>query len=397
MQVMKNLNWKLMYNNITSKDKKVLINFIKSSDRFTNGPRVRQFEKNWSKWLGIKYSTFVNSGASANLLSLNLLKEINKNNLTKNEIIVPAFTWNSDIVSILNAGYKPVFVDISLKNLALDENLVKEKINKRTLAIFLTHAMGFSGISKNFLKYIKKKKIFLIEDVCESHGAKLENKKVGTLGDISNFSFYYAHHMTTIEGGMICTDSKKMDTMIKMKRGHGLLRDSQNIQLINKTKKKYKDLNSDFIFYTQGFNLRNNELSAVIGNEQLKRLNKNIRERNLNHKLFLKYLRKDIFFTNFNLEGSSNYALHLILKKKNKKLFKKIISLLDSKSVEYRIGSAGGGNQLRQPYLKSLKYKIQNINLKNTEHMHFYSLYVGNYPGLKKEKIINLCKLLDQL
>jgi CDP-6-deoxy-D-xylo-4-hexulose-3-dehydrase len=395
---MKNFYWKLMHNNILPKDKKALITFIKSSDNFTNGPKVKQFEKNWSKWLGVRYSTFVNSGASANFLSLNILKELNKNKVKKkNEIIVPAFTWNSDVVSILNAGYKPIFVDISLKNLALDENLVKKTINKRTLAIFLTHAMGFSGISENLLKYIKSKKIFLIEDVCESHGAKLKDKKVGTLGDISNFSFYYAHHMTTIEGGMISTNSKHIDTIAKMKRGHGLLRESQNIQLINKTKKKNKDLNSDFIFYTEGFNLRSNELSAVIGIEQLKRLNRNIKERNSNHSLFLKYLRKDIFFTDFHLEGSSNYALHLILKEKNKELFKKLTNLLDSKSIEYRIGSAGGGNQLRQPYLKKLKYTFKNINFKNTEHMHFYSLYVGNYPGLRKEKIINLCKLLDQL
>lgn len=395
---MKNFNWKLMHNCILPKDKKALIKFIKSSNHFTNGPKVRQFERNWSRWLGIKYSTFVNSGASANLLSLNILKDLNKNKRErKNEIIVPAFTWNSDIVSILNAGFKPIFVDISLKNLALDENLVKKNINKHTLAIFLTHAMGFSGISENLLKYIKSKKIFLIEDVCESHGAKLKDKKLGTLGDISNFSFYWAHHMTTIEGGMICTNSKHLDMIAKMKRGHGLLRESKNIQLINKVKKKYKDLNSDFIFYTEGFNFRNNELSAVIGIEQLKRLNKNIKKRNSNHRLFLKYLRKDIFFTDFCLEGSSNYALHLILKKKNKKLFKKLINLLDSKSIEYRIGSAGGGNQLRQPYVKKLKYKFKNINFKNTEHMHFYSIYIGNYPNLRKEKIINLCKLLDQL
>ena len=395
---MKRYNWQLMSNNILPQDKKALISFIKSSNKFTNGPKVIQFEKKWSKWLGVKYSTFVNSGASANLLSLNILKELKKHKkMKKNEIIVPAFTWNSDIVSIINAGFKPVFVDIDIKNLALDEDLVKKKINKNTLAIFLTHAMGFVGISEEFLKIIKRKKIFLIEDVCESHGAKLKNKKVGTLGDISNFSFYYAHHMTTIEGGMISTNSKIIDTLAKMKRGHGLLRDSQNNILIKKTKKKYKDLNSDFIFYTEGFNLRNNELSAVIGLEQLKRLNRNIKERNNNHKLFLKNIRKDIFFTNFNLKGSSNYGIHLILKKKDKKLFKKILTLLDDNSIEYRIGSAGGGNQLRQPYLKSLNYKFNLKKFKNTEHMHFYSLYIGNYPGLKHEKIINLCKLINKL
>ena len=391
---MKKFSWQLMTNNILQEDKKALLNFIKSTNKFTNGIKVKEFEKKWSKWLGVKYSTFVNSGASANLISLHILKELKKN---KTEVILPAFTWNSDVVSVLNAGFKPIFVDIQLKNLALDEEQVKKKINKNTAAIFLTHAMGFPGISSNFLKFIKKRKIFLIEDVCESHGAKLNDKKLGSLGNISNFSFYYAHHMTTIEGGMVCTNSKQIDTIVKMKRGHGLLRDSQNNTLINKTKRKLKDLNSDFIFLTEGFNLRNNELSAVIGLQQLKRLDKIIKARNANHRLFINNLRKDIFFTDFDLKGSSNYAFQLILKKRNKKLFNKVLSVLNNNSIEYRVGSVGGGNQLRQPYLKSYNFKKKYKSLKNTEHMHFYGLYIGNYPHLNHKKIVNLCRLLDKI
>ena len=391
---MKKFSWQLMTNNILQEDKKALLNFIKSTNKFTNGIKVKEFEKKWSKWLGVKYSTFVNSGASANLISLHILKELKKN---KTEVILPAFTWNSDVVSVLNAGFKPIFVDIQLKNLALDEEQVKKKINKNTAAIFLTHAMGFPGISSNFLKFIKKRKIFLIEDVCESHGAKLNDKKLGSLGNISNFSFYYAHHMTTIEGGMVCTNSKQIDTIVKMKRGHGLLRDSQNNTLINKTKRKLKDLNSDFIFLTEGFNLRNNELSAVIGLQQLKRLDKIIKARNANHRLFINNLRKDIFFTDFDLKGSSNYAFQLILKKRNKRLFNKVLSVLKNNSIEYRVGSVGGGNQLRQPYLKSYNFKKKYKSLKNTEHMHFYGLYIGNYPHLNHKKIVKLCRLLDNI
>ena len=391
---MGNFNWPLMSNNITQSDKKALIKFINKTDKFTNGRNVKIFEKKWSKWLGVKYSTFVNSGASANLLSIKILKEFKKN---KNEIILPAFTWSSDVVSVINSGFKPIFVDINLKNLALDEELLKKKITKKTAAIFLTHAMGFLGISKNFLKYIKQKKIFLIEDTCESHGISLDGKKGGALGQISNFSFYYSHHMSTIEGGMICTNSKEIDDLAKMKRGHGLLRDSQNLKLINTVKAKYKDLNSDFIFFTEGFNVRNTELAAIIGIEQIKRLNQNIKARNQNHRLFLKHLRKDIFFTDFDLKGSSNYGLHLILKSKNKKLFKKVLDALKSNSIEYRIGSVGGGNQLRQPYLKKIKKKYNLKNFPNTEHMHFYSLYIGNYPSLEKKKIINLCQIMDKI
>ena len=394
MKFMHKYNWPLMSNNINESDKKALIKFIKSTDKFTQGKNVKRFEEKWSKWLGVKYSTFVNSGASANFLSLKILKELKKK---RNEVILPAFTWSSDVNAVINSGFKPVFVDISLRNLALDEELVKKNISKKTAAIFLTHAMGFLGISKSLLDYIKKRNILLIEDVCESHGIHLKGKKGGTLGEISNFSFYYAHHITTIEGGMISTNSKQIDILAKMKRGHGLLRDSQDPKLIKKTKLKYKDLNSDFIFLTEGFNFRSNELSAVIGLEQIKRLNRNIKIRNDNHKLFLKNLRKDVFMSNFNLIGSSNYGLHLIMKKKNKIMFKKVTDTLSLNSIEYRIGSAGGGNQLRQPYLKNLRNKFNFKNLQNTEHMHFYSLYIGNYPDLDKTKILKLCTILNKI
>tara|TARA_Y100000768_G_scaffold383199_1_gene364921 strand:+ start:603 stop:1778 length:1176 start_codon:yes stop_codon:yes gene_type:complete len=389
---MKNYKWPLMSNNILPNDKKVLVNFINRSNHFTNGPKVKEFEKKWSKWLGVKYSTFVNSGASANLISTHILKELNKR---KKEIILPAFTWSSDVVSVINAGFKPVFVDINFENLALNENIIKKKINKKTLAIFLTHAMGYMGLSKKLLNLIKNKKIFLIEDVCESHGAKLGKKKAGTFGLISNFSFYYGHHMTTIEGGMISTNSKEIDRLAKMKRGHGLLRDSQDENFIKKIVKKNEDLNNDFIFNTEGFNFRNTELAAVLGIEQLKRLNSSIKKRNKNHKLYLKHLRGDIFFKNFNLKGASNYGLHLILKKPNKNLFRKVLNLLNKNSIEYRLGSLG--NQIRQPYLKKFKTS-KNINvLKNTEHMHFFSVYFGNNQFLNKNKIIKLCKDLNSL
>jgi len=389
---MKNYKWQLMSNNILLKDKNNLIQFIKKTSKFTNGPKVIEFEKKWSKWLGVKYSTFVNSGASANLISINILKELNNN---KKEIILPAFTWSSDVVAVINAGFKPIFVDINFENLALNENLVRKKINKNTLAIFITHAMGFNGLTKKFVEFVKKKKIYLIEDVCESHGAKLGKKKAGTFGEISNFSFYYGHHMTTVEGGMISTNSKKIDRLAKMKRGHGLLRDSQDNNFIKENIKKRKDLNNDFIFYTEGFNLRSTELSAVIGINQLKRLNENIRIRNQNHKIFLNHLRGDIFFKDFKLKGASNYGLHLILRKKNSSLFKRILKILDRNLIEYRLGSLG--NQIRQPYLRKFKKKSYLRSLKNTEHMHFYSVYIGNHQALDKNRIIKLCNNLDKI
>ena len=132
------------------------------------------------------------------------------------------------------------FVDINLGNLSMNTDEVLKKINKKTLAVFITHAQGFNGLNSNLIKTLKKKKIHLIEDVCESHGAKFNGKKLGTYGLISNFSFYYAHHMTTIEGGMICTNDKKIYENLRILRSHGMLRESKNKSFEAKIIKKYK-------------------------------------------------------------------------------------------------------------------------------------------------------------
>ena len=198
------MKFPLMKNNLLQEDLKPVIELLMDKDpKLTAGPKVKEFEEAWSEWLGVKYSVFVNSGSSANLLCLALLKEKFPNG---GDVIVPPFTWSSDISSIIWMGFNPLFIDISLSSLALNSDLVIEELesNKNIRAIFLTHAQGINGLDKKLLNYVEKHDIFLIEDVCESHGVIVDKgKKGGTFGDLSCFSFYYAHHMSTIEGGMI--------------------------------------------------------------------------------------------------------------------------------------------------------------------------------------------------
>ena len=370
------MTYSLLENNITRSDVDALKKFLNNKNiRLTQGKKVKEFEKKWSKWLGCKYSVFVNSGSSANLLSITLLKiKYPKGG----EIIVPAHTWVSDIASIIQNGFKPVFVDIDLKNLGMNNDLIIKKINKKTRAVFLSYIQGFNCLSKKLLSFLKKNNITLIEDVCESHGAFFNDKKLGTFGWTSNFSFYYAHHISTIEGGMVCTNDKEAYNKLLMLRSHGMLRESKDQKLKNRYLSKFPDLNYNFIFCHPSYNVRNTELGAVIGINQLKRLSKNILIRNKNLKYVLSKIRKDIYFTDFDLKGSSNYAFNIILKKPNKNLFKKICKKLEANSIEYRVGGAGGGNQLRQPYLREkLKMKIEKIrSYMNADHMHFYGFYV---------------------
>ena len=392
-----NFKHKLMNNNFTKKDFNKVKNLLSNSNNIlTQSKKVYEFEKKWSKWLGVKYSTFVNSGSSANFISIAILKIINKDK-TKNEIIVPSLTWVSDINSVIMNGFKPVFVDINLENLSMNLDQVLKKVNKKTLAVFITHAQGFNGLNNEFLKKLKRKKIHLIEDVCESHGAKYKSKKLGSFGLISNFSFYYAHHMTTIEGGMICSNSKKIDTLAKILRSHGLLREAKDKTFKNKQIKIYKDLSPEFIFLYPTLNFRNNEIGATIGINQLKSLNRNNQLRTKNFLFFLKNLDPKKYFTKYLLKGSCNYAFPIVLNTNDLRKRNNFEKQLIKNNIEFRRGNAGGGNQLRQPYLKGI-VKIKNFKkFKNVEKVHNFGYYIGNYPTLKYGIIKKICSILNRI
>jgi CDP-4-dehydro-6-deoxyglucose reductase, E1 len=388
----KRFNHLLMENNIVKSDLDNVISHLKTKNPIlTAGKNVKKFEEEWSKWLGVKYSVFVNSGSSANFLTIACLKEMG----LRGEIILPSLTWISDVVSVIKNGFKPVFVDIDMKNLSADENQVLSKINKNTIALFITHAQGFNGLSKNLINELKKNKVILLEDVCESHGAKFQNKKLGTYGLISNFSFYYAHHISTIEGGMVCTNNKKIYHMARSMRAHGMAREIGSQIEEGRIIKKYPKLSPKFIFCYPGFNFRNNEIGAIIGLNQLKRLDVNNIKRSKNLELFLSLLDDKKFYKDFSLEGNSNYAFPVVLKNKSFKDRSIFEKKMKSFNIEFRRGNAGGGNQLRQPYLQ--KY-IKNVNLKkfkNVEHIHFYGYYIGNFPSLTSSKIVKICKILN--
>ena len=384
----------LMHENFTTADINAVIKLLKKKSRIlTQSKYVKLFEKKWSRWLGVKYSVFVNSGSSANLLTMSVLKILYR----KREIILPTLTWVSDINSVIQNNFKPVFVDINPKNLCMSVDEIIKKVNKKTLAIFMTHAQGFNGLTSKLISFLKKKKVLLIEDVSESHGATFNKKKLGTFGKISNFSFYYAHHMSTIEGGMICTNDKKIYELAKILRSHGMAREANNPHFEKKMIKKYPKLSPKFIFLYPAFNLRNNEMGAVIGLNQLKSLNKNNKKRKENFKFFLELLDKSKYRTNFLLKGSCNYAFPVILINKNFKsrdIFEKV--LLKNK-IEFRRGNAGGGNQLRQPYLQKFIKSTNFNNFKEVDHVHFFGYYIGNYPSLTKNKIKKICNTLNNI
>lgn len=382
-----------MVDNITREDLDRLVAFLSQDPppRLTQASNVIAFEKAWAQWVGVKHCVFVNSGASANLITMAALKY----KVGVGEVIVPSLTWSSDIVSVVQAGMQPVFVDINPRTLSMDTDLILAAITDKTKAVFMTHAQGFNGLTQKLLDELEKRNILLIEDVCESHGATFKGKKCGAIGFASNFSFYFAHHMSTIEGGMVCTNDDQFYSDIRLFRSHGMTRESPYEQIKQDYIDAEPELNPEFIFWFPGYNVRNTEIGGVLGLSGLPKLDGNNKKRYDNFAYFLSKLSPDRFQTDFALEGSINYAFNVILKDKNDPMFDRICEALRAANVEFRRGSAGGGNMLRQPFVRPYVEDGSYWEYPVTEHIHFYGFYVGNYPELTKEKIDQLCELLN--
>ena len=381
-----------MQDNITKEDIKELIAFLDQEKipKLTNGPKVLEFEKKWSEWLGVKYSLMVNSGASANELTMLAIKYL----YGTGEVIVPPLTWVSDVASVLFAGLTPVFCDINLTNLSFDIEKLKATINKNTKAIFVTHVLGINALTDELINICNEKGILLIEDVCESHGTTHNRIKVGSLGFASNFSFYFAHHMSTIEGGMICTNDEKFYQVCRALRSHGMIREMTDESFKDEIIKENPDLNKDFIFLAPAHNFRSTEVNAVLGLSQIKNLDSNNEKRKSNFDYFMQRLNKSIYHTELTMEGQCNYAFIVIMKDTCMKKREHMENILKNNGIEFRRGLSGGGNQLKQPYFKK-NYHIYHENYPNVNHVHDFSWYIGNYPSLELDKIDFLLSVLN--
>ena len=387
------MKFPLMRNNILREDLDAVIEHLKQDDPIlTHGANVRAFEKEWSEWLGVKHSVFVNSGASANLLTMALLKIRHP---AGGEVIVPPLTWISDIASVLQNGFTPVFVDIDRRSLAMETKQVLSRLNGKTRAVFITHVQGFDGLTDELLAELNRRQIPLIEDVCESHGATHNGRRLGGFGWIANFSFYYAHHMSTIEGGMVCTDDVEVYQQARMLRSHGMVREADDLTVRDAYRQAHPDLNPDFIFAHAAYNMRNTEIGGIMGRSQLKRLDANVQRRTHNLLRFLEQIDPARYRTDFKLEGSSNYAFNLVLAKPDEAFAARLMARMRDAGIEFRRGSAGGGNQLRQPYLKGIVPEGHHRQFPEVEHIHFYGFYLGNFPDLGDAEVDQMCAILN--
>ena len=367
--------WKLMDCAITQSDKLKLIEFISSSDMYTCGKKVEEFENKWSEWLGCKHSLFVTSGSTANLLLLASIKEF-YNIPNGSKVLVPACTWVTNVSPVFQNGLEPVFCDINLDNYSFDTNNLPDDDIK---IVFVTHLLGLNAPMQE-LKNKYPDAIF-IEDICESHGITDEYGKKRGYGTGSTFSFYYGHHMTTIEGGMISTDNTELYQLMKLKRSHGMARHllPENYE---KTISEYPNIDPKFLFLTDGYNFRNTELNAVIGIEQLQRLDESIKIRKRNYDRFMLYLLKYETFFHVPKYDPYNSSFCLPFVCKTKELKTKLINIFNKLKIEYR--PIVGGNLLIHPFLDKWK---NSTKTPNADLLNDNGVYIGNSQFVTLEMI----------
>jgi len=380
--------WPLMKDCVTAADKQAMIEFITSTSRFTNGPQVKEFEKRWSEWLGCKHSLFVSSGSTANLLLVAAVKE--KYNLQAGDkVLVPAMTWVTNISPIIQLGLQPIFCDVDKDNFGFDLSHLETLALKHPdiKAVFVTHLFGIPADIDSY-RAVLPDAVFM-EDVCESHGATYKGQKTGTLSAGSTFSFYFGHHMTTIEGGFVCTNDDELYNLMKMKRSHGMAREAQGDKF-EEYKQMYPDVHPQFLFVTDGYNFRSMELNAVLGISQLPRLDACIARRQEIYDRFLTMIKGYNLFHLPSQEGNSSFCLPFICHQKEVK--EKLESFLSARGVETR--PLCSGNLLRQPFLKDYALDIETAA--NVDFLHENGFFIGNNHLVTDAELDTLEEMLDE-
>ena len=378
----------LLENAFSNQDINSAIRVVKSR-RLTMSKKTMEFEKKFSQFIKSNYCLMVNSGSSANLLAFfALINPLKKNKLkVGDECLIPALCWSTSLWPIVQSGLVPKFIDVDLKTFSPNLDIIKKNVTKKTKAIMLINVLGNCSEIDKIKQFARKKKIYLVEDNCESLGSIYKGKNLGTFGDFSSFSFYYSHQLTSGEGGMIVCNNKFDYRILQSLRAHGWDREI--------SKKK-----NTFNFVNQGFNLRPLDISASIAMSQLKRLKKMIKIRKYNRDMIIKYLKKSpkwddqfTFFESSKHLKPSWFSIPLLINKKYLKYKKFFLKKLEKNKIETR--PIISGNFINQPAIKLHKFKFKKKNFRNSQAIEDRGFFIG--LPTKKIKLQDIKRLTNYL
>ena len=355
--------------------------------KVTMGAKVTEFEKKYCSKYSYAHGVSNNSGSSANLLMLSVLtSKLTENNLQKgDEIILPALTWSTTVWPVIQMGLIPVYVDCDLNTFNMDSNKIEEAVSEKTKAIFSVPIYGNPCEMDDILSICKKHNLTLIEDCCESMGAKYKDKYVGSFGRVASFSFYYSHHITTLEGGICVTDDHDLSEMMRIVRAHGWIRQVENRE---KWTNLYKDFDPKFLFVNDGYNLRITEPQAAMGLLQIDKIDSFIESRQNNAKKYFSELESlgDFFSFQITTKDSENSHFGFPMILKNNTYFNRdeICTFLNNNGIETRPIIAG--NLARQPANNLFEHRVSG-KLSNSDYIMDNGFSVGVHQSLSSDAI----------
>jgi CDP-6-deoxy-D-xylo-4-hexulose-3-dehydrase len=357
-------------------DKEVAaINAVIADGHYTMGPKVKQFENEFAETFNVKHAVMVNSGSSANLLMIASLVLDNRYDLNfGDEVIVPAVSWSTTYFPLTQYGIKAIFVDIDRDTLNIDPSKIVEAITPRTKAILAVNLLGNSCDYDALLDLAEEFNLILLEDNCESLGAKYNGKMLGTIGTMGTFSFFFSHHMQTMEGGMIVTNDDQTAQYLRSLRAHGWIRDLPDENYLwNKTGDPFED---SFKFVIPGYCVRPLEMSGAVGSVQLAKMPKMIEKRRANALVFQKAFA-DIpdVITQMEVGESSWFGFSIILRGKLLSRRKELLAVLTQTGVETRPIVAG--NFTKNPVIKFIPHEIRS-SLENADYIDQQGFFIGN-------------------
>lgn len=372
---------------IGEQDITLLRDWLADIPRLTKGEKTVEFENKFARFLGCKHAIYCNSGSSANLLITSALKQSGK--LKNNKIIVPQISWSTTVFPVIQLGLEPILCDCNLNNLGIDVDHLKDIIKKeQPSALILVHVLGFDSHIQDIIDICKKEGILVVEDTCESLGSSVNNQNLGTFGVASSFSFYFGHHISTIEGGMVCTNNKDFADIVRMIRSHGWDRDlDTQTQNIYRKQHNIGELDTLYTFYYAGYNLRSTDLQAFIGINQIEKIPHIIQCRQANYHTYKMLLNDDFWKPRptKHQDTVSNMGYPIIVKNR-KRLYKALVE----NNIECRpllSGSMGS-----QPAWKNI---YGESRMPHSDLIDIHGMYLPNHPDLTDEDIKTVCEIVN--
>ena len=374
------MKYRLAENIIDDTDIAELIKWLQGKPFLTKGSLTLEFEKKWAKWIGTKYAVFCNSGSSANLLMA--YAALHSGKLKNKKVIVPSVGWVTTVAPFMQFGFEPIMCGADKDTFALDTVQLEELLKKHKPAtVIMVQVLGVPAQMEELLRLKKKYKFMLLEDACAALGAEYGGKKVGAFSEMSSFSFFFGHQLSTIEGGMVNTNDKKLYDLLLMLRSHGWGKDLDEPTRASLMRKyKVNDFHKPFTFFVPGFNLRSTDLNAFLGLRMMKKADKISEVRHRNHLMYADLL-KTVEFQHWGKKAYPS-SISFGALAKNEKHRKNIAEALDAHGIETRLFSAG--NLGLHPFWYERYGKFHDSM---SDRIHTTGFFLPNHESLTPEDI----------